>query len=349
MTIHQSQLLLSPAIPFLLPFRCSAPSNAPHGPSKPVQRLWFVSAGFSFGHSSLLPDPDNSCTIDCKGAIDVAGKAVRSHTPFFRRAMILRSTTAVTRSTLLSVSTFSSAVPVPALRHHRYAHSKAQRWPAHSNAWNEETRHEREQQPLQVQVQTKSGKSQNQLPFGLPPPRHLVARLDEHVIGQARAKKYLAVAVYNHYLRVFSNEESEALALSESDDHLAGLKAEQQAENVNTRKQRKRGPRIDAGPECSSEEDHHTKQNDRIEANCELLVRTKIFDVCEVAIKLISCVISFLQLASPCRQATFHPRTSLSPESTGTIMVTLTMTTIVNFRRRREEVGSQIGRPTAPT
>lgn len=259
--------------------------------------------------------------------------------------MILRTTTAVTRSTLLSVSAFSSAVPVPALRHHRYAHSKAERWPAQSNSWNEDTRHERLDQPLQVQ--TKPGKSQNQLPFGLPPPRHLVARLDEHVIGQARAKKYLAVAVYNHYLRVFSNEESAALAFSESDDHLAGLKAEQMSENVNPRKQRKRGPRMDAVPERPSDEGHHTKQTDSIEGSCESPVTIEILDLCEDAIKLISCVLSALQLTSPYPQATSHHRTCPSPESTGTSMVVLTMTKIVKGRRRCEEVGSQIGQPTA--
>jgi ATP-dependent Clp protease ATP-binding subunit ClpX len=36
----------------------------------------------------------------------------------------------------------------------------------------------------------------------LPTPRQLKAHLDEYVIGQERAKKILAVAVYNHYKRV---------------------------------------------------------------------------------------------------------------------------------------------------
>ena len=39
--------------------------------------------------------------------------------------------------------------------------------------------------------------------IGLSPPSELKDRLDEYVIGQDRAKKSLAVAVYNHYKRVF--------------------------------------------------------------------------------------------------------------------------------------------------
>lgn len=50
------------------------------------------------------------------------------------------------------------------------------------------------------------------LPLDLPPPRALVAHLDNHVIGQQRAKKYIAVAVYNHYLRILSNESSDRQA-----------------------------------------------------------------------------------------------------------------------------------------
>ena len=51
----------------------------------------------------------------------------------------------------------------------------------------------------------------------LPTPRELSAFLDEYVIGQSRAKKALAVAVYNHYKRVkhFQPEEEQ---LQEDDD-----------------------------------------------------------------------------------------------------------------------------------
>lgn len=55
----------------------------------------------------------------------------------------------------------------------------------------------------------------NRLPFGLLPPRVLVAHLDEHVVGQQRAKKYLGVAIYNHFLRILSNEHQSSIQLEE--------------------------------------------------------------------------------------------------------------------------------------
>ncbi|NLN45436.1 MAG: ATP-dependent Clp protease ATP-binding subunit ClpX [Clostridiaceae bacterium] len=42
----------------------------------------------------------------------------------------------------------------------------------------------------------------------LPSPAALKEALDEYVIGQERAKRLLAVAVYNHYKRVYANQES---------------------------------------------------------------------------------------------------------------------------------------------
>lgn len=41
-----------------------------------------------------------------------------------------------------------------------------------------------------------------QTPLGLPKPREIAAVLDQYVIGQDRAKRALAVAVYNHYKRL---------------------------------------------------------------------------------------------------------------------------------------------------
>ncbi len=57
----------------------------------------------------------------------------------------------------------------------------------------------------------KAKSSKNDLPkdFKLPTPEELKAHLDEYVIGQDDAKKTLAVAVYNHYKRIFFKEKSE--------------------------------------------------------------------------------------------------------------------------------------------
>ncbi len=43
--------------------------------------------------------------------------------------------------------------------------------------------------------------------FTLPKPQELKERLDQYVVGQNAAKKKLAVAVYNHYKRVFMNKQ----------------------------------------------------------------------------------------------------------------------------------------------
>lgn len=41
----------------------------------------------------------------------------------------------------------------------------------------------------------------------IPAPHRIKAKLDEHVVGQEHAKKVMSVAVYNHYKRVFSDDE----------------------------------------------------------------------------------------------------------------------------------------------
>lgn len=43
----------------------------------------------------------------------------------------------------------------------------------------------------------------------LPTPREMVHLLDQHVVGQDEAKRTLAIAVYNHYSRLFGNEAKE--------------------------------------------------------------------------------------------------------------------------------------------
>ena len=41
----------------------------------------------------------------------------------------------------------------------------------------------------------------------IPAPHRIKAKLDEHVVGQEHAKKVMSVAVYNHYKRIFSDDE----------------------------------------------------------------------------------------------------------------------------------------------
>ena len=57
----------------------------------------------------------------------------------------------------------------------------------------------------------------------LPTPREVNAILDEYVIGQARAKRVLAVAVYNHYKRLnYSSKKKEDVELGKSNILLVG-------------------------------------------------------------------------------------------------------------------------------
>ncbi|MDR1947236.1 MAG: ATP-dependent Clp protease ATP-binding subunit ClpX [Desulfovibrio sp.] len=56
----------------------------------------------------------------------------------------------------------------------------------------------------------------------LMPPAELKAKLDEYVIGQQRAKKILAVAVHNHYKRVFSKDAAGEVELEKSNILLMG-------------------------------------------------------------------------------------------------------------------------------
>jgi len=55
-------------------------------------------------------------------------------------------------------------------------------------------------------VKGESGKQGVYSPRDIPPPGEIKRFLDEYVIGQERSKKVLAVAVYNHYKRVFSSK-----------------------------------------------------------------------------------------------------------------------------------------------
>ncbi|KYG91619.1 MULTISPECIES: ATP-dependent protease ATP-binding subunit ClpX [Metasolibacillus] len=56
----------------------------------------------------------------------------------------------------------------------------------------------------------------------IPKPKDILGILDEYVIGQERAKKALAVAVYNHYKRINSNAKIDDVELSKSNIVLIG-------------------------------------------------------------------------------------------------------------------------------
>ncbi|MBS0215587.1 MAG: ATP-dependent Clp protease ATP-binding subunit ClpX [Proteobacteria bacterium] len=56
----------------------------------------------------------------------------------------------------------------------------------------------------------------------LPKPQEILEVLDQYVIGQARAKKTLAVAVYNHYKRIESRQKSDDIELAKSNILLVG-------------------------------------------------------------------------------------------------------------------------------
>ncbi|MCB9638569.1 MAG: ATP-dependent Clp protease ATP-binding subunit ClpX [Myxococcales bacterium] len=58
--------------------------------------------------------------------------------------------------------------------------------------------------------------------FSLPKPAQMKAMLDEYIIGQERAKKTLAVAVHNHYKRIYSDVDTDDVELQKSNILLLG-------------------------------------------------------------------------------------------------------------------------------
>ncbi len=76
-------------------------------------------------------------------------------------------------------------------------------------------------QSILEQEQRRRG-STKQLFKEIPTPREIVARLDEYVIGQAAAKKVLAVAVHNHYKRLALGWEGSDVEIEKSNILLIG-------------------------------------------------------------------------------------------------------------------------------
>ncbi len=57
---------------------------------------------------------------------------------------------------------------------------------------------------------------------GMPTPQEIAKVLDDYVIGQSRAKRVLAVAVYNHYKRINQMSKNHEVELAKSNIMLIG-------------------------------------------------------------------------------------------------------------------------------
>ncbi len=71
---------------------------------------------------------------------------------------------------------------------------------------------------IREELEQKSDSSRS----ALPKPQEILEVLDQYVIGQSRAKKTLAVAVYNHYKRIESRQKSDDIELAKSNILLVG-------------------------------------------------------------------------------------------------------------------------------
>ncbi|HET8897813.1 MAG TPA: ATP-dependent Clp protease ATP-binding subunit ClpX [Rhodanobacteraceae bacterium] len=71
---------------------------------------------------------------------------------------------------------------------------------------------------IREELEEKAASGRNQLPK----PKEILETLDQYVIGQSRAKKALAVAVYNHYKRLESRQKGDEVELAKSNILLIG-------------------------------------------------------------------------------------------------------------------------------
>lgn len=75
---------------------------------------------------------------------------------------------------------------------------------------------------LEAEMLQPKGNPADFVPQRIPNPQEIYQRLDEHVVGQERAKKVLSVAVYNHYKRIVSGDRSDDVELQKSNILLIG-------------------------------------------------------------------------------------------------------------------------------
>ena len=69
-----------------------------------------------------------------------------------------------------------------------------------------------EKKPKKIQPQIKNNAQHR----ALPRPTEIKAYLDQHVVGQERAKKIMAVAVHNHYKRILFQDLDDGVQLEKS-------------------------------------------------------------------------------------------------------------------------------------
>ena len=68
----------------------------------------------------------------------------------------------------------------------------------------------------------KKAKNENLNLSELPKPKDIKAYLDQYVIGQDDAKKYLSVSVYNHYKRLLQQTDDDSIEIEKSNIIMVG-------------------------------------------------------------------------------------------------------------------------------